>query len=68
MVKGSKQESALTEICDYNGTQFANEREQKNIIRSHFADSFRRPAGEPDNLQGCIEDCLGEEILAHPLI
>jgi hypothetical protein len=68
MVKGSKQESALTEICDYNGTQFANEREQKSFIRSHFADSFRRPAGEQDNLQGCIEEFLGEEILAHPLI
>ncbi len=37
-------------------------------IRQHFSDSFRKPQGEPADLQGCIERFLGDDILEHPLV
>jgi hypothetical protein len=30
--------------------------------------SFKRPADEPDTLEGCIEEFLGDDICSHPLV
>jgi hypothetical protein len=58
----------MKDICNARGEHFHSATEQKNYIRSHFADSFRKPQNEPDNLQGCIERFLGEDLVEHPLI
>jgi hypothetical protein len=58
----------MTEICNYNGTRFANIKEQKTFIRTHFGNSFKKPEDEPDDLSGCIENFLGEQITEHPLV
>jgi hypothetical protein len=55
MAKGFQQESSMNDICDANGNQFATMKEQKDYIRQHFANSFKKPQDEPANLQGCIE-------------
>jgi hypothetical protein len=68
MAKGYQHESSMRDICNYNGEHFATLNEQKNFIRSHFANSFKKPRDEPADLQGCIERFLGEEILNHPLV
>jgi hypothetical protein len=68
MAKGSRQERSLTEIHDSNGRNFANTQEQKQYIFNHFADSFKKDPNELESLKNCIQDFLGPEILAHPLI
>jgi hypothetical protein len=68
MAKGSQNNASLTEICDYNGNPFENAIEQKNFIRRHFAESFKKPQTETDDVRGCIERFLGDEILDHPLV
>jgi hypothetical protein len=68
MAKGYQHESSMSDICNYEGEQFMSPIEQKNFIREHFANSYKKPHTEPDNLQGCIEQFLGEEILRHPLV
>jgi hypothetical protein len=68
MAKGFQHESSMRDICDSNGVQFASLKEQKADIRNHFANSFKKPQDEPENLQGCIERFLGEDILEHPLV
>ena len=68
MAKGSHSTASMNEICDYNGETFENTVDQKNFIRTHFANSFKKPLTEPDSLEGCIEDFLGNDICAHPLV
>jgi exonuclease III len=68
MAKGYQHESTMSDICNHEGEQFLSPNERKNFIRDHFANSYKKPHTEPDNLQGCIEQFLGEEILRHPLV
>jgi hypothetical protein len=67
MAKGSSQVSSMWEIRNPDGRPFDSLTEQKGFIREHFANSFKRPQHEPDNLEGCIENFLGPAVLDHPL-
>ena len=68
MARGSQSSASMTEICNYNGTRFANIKEQKTFIRTHFGNSFKKPEDEPDDLSGCIENFSGEQIIEHSLV
>ncbi len=68
MAKGSRLERLQTEIQDSNGRNCANTQEQKQYIFNHFADSFKKDPNEPESLENCIQNFLGPDILAHPLI
>jgi hypothetical protein len=63
MAKGSHSVASMNEICDYNGEPFENTADQKNFIRTYFANSFKKPITEPESL-----DFLGNDICAHPLV
>ncbi len=58
----------MNDIRDVNGNQFATLQDQKDYIRQHFANSFKKPQDEPADLQGCIKRFLGDDILEHPLV
>ncbi len=60
--------ASMSEICDFNGLPFENVTDQKEFIISHFANSFKKPEDEPDNLEGCIKEFLGDDICNHPLV
>jgi len=68
MAKGCVQESSLAGVCDYDGQPFNNAGDQRIFIYNHFADSFKKNPLEPDSLEGCIENFLGEDILNHPIV
>jgi hypothetical protein len=57
----------MWDICGPDGAMFDSTLRQKNYIREYFANSYKKPAHEPENLNGCIENFLGPEILNHPL-
>jgi hypothetical protein len=50
------------------GEPFANDTDRKEYIREHFAKIYRKDPNEPENLRGCIENFLGEEILNNPVV
>jgi len=68
MARGSQSSASMTEICNYDGTRFANNIEQKTFIRTHFANSFKKAEDEPDDLSGCIKNFWGEQIMEHSLV
>jgi hypothetical protein len=68
MVKGYTLEASLDSVRDYDGNLFIDQKTQREFIRQHFAESFRKPQVELADHQGCIERFLGEEILTHPLV
>jgi hypothetical protein len=68
MAKGSVQEASLDVVCDEDGRPFNNPQEQREFIYNHFASSFKKNPLEPENLDGCIENFLGAEILNHPIV
>jgi exonuclease III len=68
MARGSLSSSSMTEICDYDGNIFENSKVQKTFIREHFANSYKKPENEPENMAECIANFLGRDILAHPLV
>ncbi len=68
MAKGSVQESSLDVVCDEDGRPFNSTHEQREFIYNHFASSFKKNPLEPESLDGCIENFLGEDILNHPIV
>jgi hypothetical protein len=68
MARGSQSCSSMLEICDYDGNNFANLKEQKTFIHEHFANSYKKPVNEPEDMADCIAKFLGQDILAHPLV
>jgi len=67
MAQGSLLEYSMNEMKNANGEVFANLSEQKCYNFYHFSSAFKKPLTEPDSLENCIEEFLGENILNHPL-
>ncbi len=47
---------------------FANDADRKEYIREHFAKIYRKDPNEPEDLTGCIENFLGEELVNNPVV
>jgi hypothetical protein len=67
MARGSSLVNSMWEICDDEGKKFNSICEQKAYIRDFFANSFKKPDNEQENLDCCTKTFLGPEILDHPL-
>ncbi len=68
VIKGNKDLSSQNSIKNHNGTPFYNDEERKEYIREHFAKIYAKDPIEPDDLTGCIETFLGEDILNNPIV
>jgi exonuclease III len=54
----------LNNICDANGSKFADDRDRNDYIRDFYSNLY-----QPDlNVQGTIEDFLGPTICSHPMV
>jgi hypothetical protein len=58
----------LANIKNDNGDVFLSEQERDNHIVNTFADIFKVPVGAPENFDNLIENFLGPDICAHPLV
>jgi hypothetical protein len=67
ITNGSQLSGSMWDIIDPDGAIFESALRQKSYIPEYFANSYKRPVHEPENLTGCIETFLGPEILNHPL-
>ena len=66
MARGSQSSASMTEICNYDGTRFANNIEQKTFIRTHFANSFKKPEDELDDLSDASKTFWENKLLSIP--
>jgi hypothetical protein len=68
VIKGNINLSSQNSIKDAGGVAFANDTDRKEYIREHFAKIYRKDPNEPEDLTGCIENFLGEELVNNPVV
>jgi hypothetical protein len=68
VIKGNISLSSQNSIKDAGGVAFANDTDRKEYIREHLAKIYRKDPNEPEDLTGCIENFLGEEIVNNPVV
>jgi hypothetical protein len=68
VIKGNISLSSQNSIKDAGGVPFANDTDRKEYIREHFAKIYRKDPNEPEDLRGCIENFLGDEIMNNPVV
>ncbi len=68
VIKGNVSLSSQNSIKGEGGAPFLSDIDRKEYIREHFANIYKKNPNEPDDLRGCIENFLGEEILNNPVV
>ena len=68
MAKANKSEAKMSDLKDERGNPFNSVPEMKDFVTKFYADIYRKPVTEPADLEGCIENFLGPEILNHPVV
>jgi hypothetical protein len=68
LAKGFKSEASLDDILDAAGRPFPSTNSRKEYIRSYYQELYATPEDEPESLEGCIEEFLGQEILNSNLV
>jgi len=66
--KGSKSEAKMSDITMNDGTPFLTPASQKQFITEFYANIYRKPVNEPQNITGCIEEFLGNDVCSHPAV
>jgi hypothetical protein len=64
LAKAIKKNDDISNIKKDDGSDFLDENERNNFITNFYSDLYRKDEG----VEGSIEDFLGEEICAHPLV
>ena len=59
---------SLTKIKKPCNGEFISHREREQYISKFYKDLYTVPVGAPINYDGCIENFLGADICAHPLV
>ncbi len=68
LAKGNRNKGDLRDICQPDGTNFANELDRTEFIVNYYENIYSTPPDRPDNpAPGSIDDFLGE-IADHPIV
>ena len=68
MLRGSANSAKLSDIYDSAGNPFESESDRVNYIVDFYKKIYTKPSTEPDDLSGCINRFLGDEIINHPVV
>ena len=68
LAKSNNAVASTDSICDDNGIPFQSATERNNYVRNFYANLYRIPDDQPENIEGCIENFLGPEILNSQLV
>ncbi len=58
----------MADIKDDDGNPFNSQEDMKGYVKNFYANIYRKDPGEPEDLSNCIENFLGPDICAHPLV
>ncbi len=67
VIKGNKAMSSLNSLRNNEGNEFFTDTDRKKLIRDHFVEIYKKDPNEPDDLTGCIENFIGDEIMQNPM-
>ena len=68
LAKCTRPDSLLKDIKKPDGSNFNSDPELREYIAQFYEDRYRLPDIQKNNINGCIADFLGPEVLASPLI
>ena len=68
LAKCTKPDSLLCDINDNSGNAFGSDGDRREFIVKYYENLYRLPETQRNDLTGCIENFLGPDILASPLI
>jgi hypothetical protein len=68
LARSSNKSTNLSLIRKDDGSCYSSESEKIEGIVSYYEKIYRKPAGDRNNLTNCIDDFLGSEILASPIV
>ncbi len=68
LAKSNKAIASTDNICDENGVPFTSSTARNEYVRNFYAKLYGIPDGQPENVEGCIENFLGAEILNSRLV
>ena len=68
LAKLSNSGSSLSDIKQENGEVFNSNIDRQNFITNFYTGLYKIPDDAPDNVEGCIEEFLGPDILNHPIV
>jgi hypothetical protein len=68
LAKSNKATASTDNICDNEGNPFRTVSDRNNYVRDFYAKLYSIPHDEPPNIEGCIEEFLGSEILNSRLV
>jgi regulator of replication initiation timing len=66
--KGSKSEAEMEDIRDSDRKIFANSVDRKNFFVNFYAKLYKKPEDDPEDVTGCIENFLGQEICENKIV
>jgi hypothetical protein len=68
LAKNNKAAATTDAICDDNGIPFNSSAERNSFVRNFYANLYKIPAGQAENVEGCIEEFLGPDIVNSRLV
>ena len=68
LAKSNKASATTDRICDDEGNPFNSAEERNNYVRNFYASLYKIPEGQPENVEGCIEEFLGPDILNSSIV
>ena len=67
-LRGFANSAKLSDIYDSAGNPFESECNRVNYIVDFYKKIYTKPSNEPDDLSGCINRFLGDEMINHPVV
>jgi hypothetical protein len=68
LAKGSQSEASMSDICDSNGQPFESLEDMKGFVKNFYSNIYKKSENEPESFRNCIENFLGPEICANPIV
>jgi hypothetical protein len=68
LANSHRSNASLTCIKNNDGNPFRSDTDREEFIVQFFENIYRLPADHPESFDGCIEDFLGAEICANPIV
>ena len=68
LAKNTQPDNKLTDINYDDNSEFTSETERREYIVQYYENLYKLPETQKNNIEGCIEEFLGPEILASPMV
>jgi hypothetical protein len=68
LAKLSNSDKKLSAVCKPDGSPFLNSSDRNEYIVSYYQNLYKKPLSEPEDLSGCVEKFLGDDIVSSHIV